>query len=732
MFKFIQRVTLKKEVPGAERLLPWVVFFLIFFVWGWRVSDMFTHIPAYGDVFEFIWGVQWWFGGLLLQRWAPFYTSIIFHPTGWYPTTWALSPMLFVLSFPLYAIGGAVFAYNVLALLLFVLLFAGILRFLRFFSRDIVSVTAAALVFVGFEWWRVIVGHVNLLGAMGLLTWLACILMRARDADPERLTRYALIAGLIWGMMVNFSLYGVFLGGLVFILWGRKLLRWSRYVILAGAIALVIGLPSIIPFVLGIHQTPAHYHSARRLMLWGSSLNGLFVPKVFHPLPLFQKLAHLVYKGPVDETVFTSKGLLTGVLALAGVWVTLRNKGKLGGLVALTIIGMVLGLGLLVRWDGDVVHFSLFRPLNVAIWKVGHFLKPHIFTSAIPDPDFEVGIPLPGLVLTVLVPFWEAGRTVTRYAVIGMLGAVALASMALERIPPAVRFLLAGLWVLEMLPVPTNNFPFPQRIHPAYEWLAHQTLEPGEGVADLQYPALKLGGETLWAAWLHGKPTVSGTGTFWPEPFFTLREHLWKDEKALVGKETWAILEQYRIRYLLIHISGDFEREWWRSVQNHPAYWPIGCFDPAPGPSPWEYPICVAEVKKRPGSIHLWLREGWSAMEDWGIWAIGTESRAMWLAERPGNYRLQVAAFPLCVPENHQKISIRINGREIGSHQWRDCESWEGELLIPASLVRVGWNEITFHYEYAFKPVEITKGTNPDPRPLAVGFTRLKVLKQNP
>jgi len=91
--------------------------------------------------------------------------------------------------------------------------------------------------------------------------------------------------------------------------------------------------------------------------------------------------------------------------------------------------------------------------------------------------------------------------------------------------------------------------------------------------------------------------------------------------------------------------------------------------------------------------------------------------------------RLAIEAFPLCVPGKRQEISIKVNGQLLTTHPWEMCETWQAELVIPGSMVKVGWNDLSFEYGYTASPADITNGENPDPRLLAVGFKKLEVIK---
>lgn len=126
------------------------------------------------------------------------------------------------------------------------------------------------------------------------------------------------------------------------------------------------------------------------------------------------------------------------------------------------------------------------------------------------------------------------------------------------------------------------------------------------------------------------------------------------------------------------------------------------------------------------------LREGWSPVEPWGMWATGLDSRAQWLALAPGGFRLEVEAFPQCDPTRSQQVQITVNGTPLAEHRWPGCDPWASAIDIPAEQMRLGWNDLMFHYEYAASPAELSQGVNGDPRPLSTGFTKLSVTPVEP
>jgi len=79
--------------------------------------------------------------------------------------------------------------------------------------------------------------------------------------------------------MINFSLYGIFIGALAFLLWGREIFQFRRLrqILVATFIALAIGFPTIVTYYVGSRQDQTHIYGAEHNMWWGASLNSLFI-----------------------------------------------------------------------------------------------------------------------------------------------------------------------------------------------------------------------------------------------------------------------------------------------------------------------------------------------------------------------------------------------------------------------------------------------------------------------
>ncbi|NPV08333.1 MAG: hypothetical protein HPY83_10295 [Anaerolineae bacterium] len=736
-----RRAALRAQAPSvrlSDAVLPRLAFSLLF-LWGWRTPDIVHSIPGMADVLEVLWGVRWYEACLLERGVSPLYSDLIAHPHGWHTATLAHTPFLFLLMLPLSQFAGPALAYNVLAIASSVVAFEGASRVAGRFTESRLAASLVGLVFafVGMRWFRVSQGHLNVLWLSALLPWLLWALEGARRSRSRAGTcRWLRLSGVIWGLGSCFSLYGLFLGGSCLLIWGREILRPRRMAQAAATalMALSITLPLILLYRAGTEQDGVISLGLSHVLHWGASLNSLVALNVHHPISLLQRVARSIYSGPYDESGMSNLGLVAWAFGALGLWRAMRGRSGGSNLAALAVGGVLLSCGLLLKWNGEAVLLPALRPLNEAIWKLGHLLKPGLFTSGQAQPPFDGGVPLPGFLLTAVVPFWEHGRVMARYAFVGGIGLMVLAAREIETLPRVARYLVALIWLLETLPLPAFGVPVPSAPHPAYAWLLQQERDRSWGIVDVAYPTLMTDPGILYGTSLHGIPTASGGRPYLPGRVRTLHQFLSEDPQALGSPKAGVVLRSYDVRYLLLHLMGEEERWMWDLVVTNPALDPVGCFEPPEGPSPWPHPICIAQVDgagangDSPPLDELILLRGWSEPEDWGVWAEGTESSARWLAADRRDYRLGVEAFPLAVPGRSQHVAIEINGKPLTAHRWTDCETWSAEVEVPAELMDKGWNELVLRYGYAARPSDLPESHTDDARLLSVGFVRLELL----
>lgn len=620
------------------QLFSWLLFAALL-AWGWQRQDLIRSVPNYGDILELTWALSW-YSDALQQGLNPLHAPTAFYPIGWNLTTYATGFLFLPVLLPLYRLGGAAFAYNVGVLLTFVLAFGGMLvlarRYMGWFGA---AIAASLYTFWGFRWMQTI-GHLNILLGTACLAWMTWLLERAFDDRRPRFYLWLALAGVVWGIAIISSMYFIWIGGILLAVWllgwrfaGR--ITWRAAIIgltAPSAVALLLAAPGLIAYWQASAAIGAGAYDLGEVNFWGASINSLPLPYVFHPW--LKSFATAVYRGVTFEQGTVNLGLLAVLTALGGAWAAHRDR-RWWPVAVITPVALVLCLGLTLKWDNRSVPWEGLRPLNAALWRLGHWIKPEVF-KAVPPPPFDVAIPLPALWLATFVPLFERARVFARYAFIAALGLYLLVGFAVSRLRWRwLRWLCAAALIFEIIPPPLANVPFPPPPHPAFTWLREQ---PAGAVADLlaAHPdtlVLISRGETVWATRVHGKPAVGGASSVWPAPTAFLNEWLATHPHASVGATMAPLLRFYGARYLLLHMTGEWEASVLEEARQNREFRFLQCFDPPAGPSPWAYPICVLEVAPSlTPTFNLAPVDGWSGLEDWGVWAIGPESRAIWVA----------------------------------------------------------------------------------------------------
>jgi hypothetical protein len=293
-------------------------------------------------------------------------------------------------------------------------------------------------------------------------------------------------------------------------------------------------------------------------------------------------------------------GLVAFLLFLIGMGKALRERAW-WPLAMLAVAGLLLSLGLTLKWDDVPIQAPWFSTVKDWLWRVGHSLKPGLFEGSSPPAPFEAAIPLPSWLFTLAVPLWEGVRTVSRWIFVAAIGYFPIVVLGLSRLRHrGVQLLVVALLVIEILPPPQHGTPLPDEGHPAFEWLAGQTLGE-QGILDLFAPTPGtldplMGGETLWATLYHGQPTAAGAGSMLPPHTVRLIDWFRATPHPLRHPDLVPFLQEYQIRYLLIHVRGEHERLLFEEALENPSLASPGCFEHSESPSIWYYPICVVEI----------------------------------------------------------------------------------------------------------------------------------------
>ncbi len=728
----------------GQKAVPWVVFGA-FLAWVWGPRDLFHTVPSYGDALENIVSATW-FSDSLAQGRNPLVYPYNYFPEGWRVGSHSVGALLYLVLIPLVRIGGGAYAYNVATLFTCVFGFAGALLLARRHLTSLpATIVALAITFWSMRWSQAQEGRLNIFLAAALLPWMLWAVERAFFAvSRRRCIEWLALVGIFWAFAFNLSLYFVFIGGVTLSLWmllplGSRVNTWrKRFLALCftAVVLLVLGAPWLI---LNLHESAIvdpPFYTIQEVNFSGASLNSFPIPFLDHPW--LASFARSLYKGEPWEQGMGNLGLAWSIAAIVGVILGRKNTAWLPAL-ALAVVGLVFAQGLTLHWDGQPVQWPIMRPLNQAIWQAGHSLKPAFFPVAQPPTPFADAIPLPALLLSVIVPFWERGRVFARYALAASLGVLLLAGMALlevRRLWPSrpvagrlVQLALAGILLIEIVPRPLQTLPFPPAGHAAYTWLSQQSLD-GQGIANVfaAHPStlvLSNMSYNLLAPSYHKQATVSGVTGVRPRYNAQLNEWLATHEHPFWHPDLAPILRSYRVKYILMEMQGEWEGGLWQEARAAKEIKPLECFPAPESIAPWNWPICVLEVLPPPSpDFNVLLHDGWSGMEEWGVWAEGTRSDVQFVVTSRSPIRLELAAFPLCVPGKQQRITLDANGTEFAVHEWADCEPWNAALDVPAALVQVGFNDLTVRAAYAQLPPQ---AGGSDPRKLSVGFTRFKI-----
>ncbi len=727
----------------AQRVLPWIAF-AGFMVWAWGLRDIFQTLPHYGDALENVVSAVW-FSDALAEGRNPLIYPYNYFPEGWRVGSHSVGALLYLALVPLVRIGGGAFAYNVAMLLTCIGGFAGALLLARRYLPTLpATIVSLAITFWSMRWGAALEGQLNIFIAAALLPWMLWSAERAGDAlTRRRRLGWLVCTATVWVVAFNLSLYFVFIGGIPLVLWMllRKatiLATWPQRLFAFSFTVFVFLLLAAPWLLLNLRESAfvdPSFYTIDEVNFWGASINSLPIPFLFHPW--LGSLARSLYQGEPWQQGMSNLGLLWSAVALVGVAVARRNKAWLPALM-LALVCLSLALGLTLHWDGQPVQWPALRPLNQALWQLGHHLKPGFFVTAQAPLPFADAVPLPALLLAIFVPFWERGRIFARYALAANLGMLLLAGMALaeaRRLWPRTRYggqalqwLLAALLLFESVPPPLKTLPFPPPAHPAYTWLSQQSI-PGEGIANVfaahaSTLVLSNHGHNLLSPSYTKQATAAGAAGVRPRHTVVLNEWLATHQHPFWHPDFATILRSYRVRYIVMEMLGEWESGLWQEAQAAEEIKPVDCFPAPAGTSPWEWPICILEVSPpRAPEFNLLLHDGWSGQEAWGVWAEGTRSAAQFIVTARTPARLELGVFPLCVPGKNQRIILDVNDTAVIDHEWRDCEPWNAAVDIPAELMRVGFNDLTLRSAYAEPP----QAGGSDPRKLSVGFSRLGI-----
>lgn len=515
-----------------------------------------------GDNFEYLWKI-WWVARALVAGQNPFWNPDIFAPGG-YPLALSETTLAHLLpALPLTLAFGEVASYNLTMLLSFALSGGAMWLLARHLTGSGWGAWLAGLVWA-FSPYRLAhlgAGHLPLMGT----AWIPLCLLavdRALRMEGMRAVRAGALAGLFWALAALASWYYGYLLALFVLLFGalrlRRRLFGIQWVPAAGGgllVAALLVLPALLP-LLALRPASAHY-TLRYVDQWSASPLDFVVPSALHPL-WGGWVADNFPQNPQERL------LSLGWVPLGLAAVALRGRhGRpwaiLGGVALLLALGTTLHLGngpmrlpapdwLAARW-GAVLALLTERlaPNPLAYWSYHR--------------DGTLLLPLPTLLLSLFLPFFNAMRVWSRFGLFVTLAVALLAAFGLERIAAGDGGVLRGnrrrallpaafvaLALCELWPAPLAFGQSRVVAQPVDEWLATQ---PRGAVA--LFPAARgWYGYSLWQNRAHRQPLAYGYGTFAPPAAEAAAPLL----AAFPAPESLALLRGWGVRYLVVAPQG--------------------------------------------------------------------------------------------------------------------------------------------------------------------------------
>ncbi len=600
----------------ATRLFVLVLFLLLTLAMTWPlVLNLTTAVPGPPwDNFEWLYHL-WWFRHSIvdLGHW-PAANPTVFYPFGYdlnlSESMWANKAMIA----PFLFWGNELLAFNALLLISFVLTGYTTYLLIAYLTGNRYGAVIGAAVFT-FAPYRI---HAMGAGWLPLIStqWIPLAFLYLERTLREGRWRHALAAGFCVGLIALSSWYYLYIVGLFIVLflivrlwsWRHRLagLHIWRNLLLAGAVALVMIVPVALP---ALRQSAGDMRwSLAEIEKWEAGLDDFFLPNVYHPVWgdyfLQQRSEVLRYPWYTPGCIylgFAALLLATGALGSAGVYRRgengqKRHSAKWRGSGAgvywwVGAVSFVLALGVVLHWNGQVVHvpvppavehlFSRGMSALMGKWALN---KASYYDIALQDGT--IPIPLPGMLVYLFVPLADAMRTLYRYGVMTSFAVAVLAGIGAARMlggnhPPQepgdvpagdasepvarpsrwarARTPIMAVLALSLVLVDFVSAPLPYGMsqvkpQPVDLWLAAQP----DSVVVMQFPLMRaLNGSSLYRTMYHGKRAAYGHGTFFPAAYRQAMPVL----STFPSKECLDLLASWGVTHVLVG-SGVYDAGW--------------------------------------------------------------------------------------------------------------------------------------------------------------------------
>ncbi len=418
-----------RQIGGPERTaLQWAAIALLYLLvtlWMTRpvVTHAFTAVAGWpGDNLYFVWLLEW-YRDALGRGHLPLHVPQLNVPEGWTLAYNEMSPAVILPGLPGFLVSGAAFAYNVTFWLTFVLsaLFTAIWVY-RLIGRYPPAIVAGLM--FGFAPYRLshAMGHLNLLGTH----WLPLYFLAITEVLTGGGAGWAVVTAVAIVGLAGTSQYYLYMTALISVPYAAVILRarsgWTRDARLwrragiAAAIAVPVVLLLELPYFALAKQGTLATHDIRTVAGWSASPTDYFLPSPQHWAVGGWIDAHFDRRLWIENTI--TPGFVAIVLAALG-WRVRRSAGAAVASRAIVLclaVAFVLSLGTDWHWLSRTVRV----PTPTA-------LRDVVGTDRMP-------IPLPGLVLFNVLPFYGGMRVWMRWGIYVGLFLSVLAAFGIDRL----------------------------------------------------------------------------------------------------------------------------------------------------------------------------------------------------------------------------------------------------------------------------------------------------------
>ncbi|MBM4428721.1 MAG: hypothetical protein FJ026_00045 [Chloroflexi bacterium] len=520
--------------------------------------------PAPGDNFEYLYKVWWFKHALFDLQVTPFFNPGMFYPFGYNVSLSETTLSNIVPALPLTLLFGEVVAYNLTMWGSFLLSGLGMYLLVLHFTRNRIAGFFSGLVFAfcPYRLAHLGAGHLPLMGTQWLplfVLFLDRVIVRPRPRD-------AFLAGLFYSLGALSAWYYAYMFALVGIVytllrgrpWRERLRQkpFVRSLVVFAMVCLVLIAPIVLP-VTRLWREGDRPQSLRYVDQFSASPLDLVYPNVLHPLwgaALLQRYAqnpeNILYLGAVPL-----------LLAIIGLWRQDRTRQTLAWV---GLVFAVLACGTTLHGMHGPVYIrvpaTVERLFTIGMSLLSNRLALYPISSYSLRVPEAVYLPLPTLLLSLYLPFFNAMRVWARFGLVTLFAVAVLSGYGVRYLLRRRRWgqmamaALFALLLLEFAAFPHASGTSGVQARPVDDWLASQEGE----FAIMEFPVIKaMTGHSLYAMRTHGKAVAFGYGTFFPRAFNEQRSLL----ESFPGSESIAQLKRWSVRYVLVG-SRTYGAEW--------------------------------------------------------------------------------------------------------------------------------------------------------------------------